>query len=72
MLSEDEEERLDGMISLAENDRNKGLDHGGEFTLDAVLWLATKLKETNNELSQVHAELYKTNKEFANYVEAHE
>jgi hypothetical protein len=74
MLTKEEESRLEAAIRVIEN-ANKWSDGGYIFvplSLDAQMWLAEKLKETNDELSRVTEELHFQNQEFANYVEAHE
>lgn len=43
----------------------------GALTGSSMSWLARKLLETNDELSQVHAELQKTNEEFSRYIEVY-
>jgi hypothetical protein len=70
MLSKEEELRLEACLDMARVDVKN--DKSFYIKPETVLWLTEKLKETNNELNQVHTELYKTNKDFADYVETHE
>ena len=78
MLTPNEELRLASIFDVIEWDKKQATKchdlkpRAKHIDLKTVEWLATKLREANNELSQVHAELFKINKEFANYVEAHE
>lgn len=67
MLSKDEEEVVDHLILLL-----KLPSHSDKLVPERVLWLAEKLKETNDELAQVHAELQKTNEDFTKFVERYE
>lgn len=73
MLDFADENKLDMLIEIIRESKISGKP--GSFPqLNAydIEWLADKLKEVNDECSKVTEELYKTNQEFANYVEAHE
>ena len=72
MLSKDEEDRLESFLIATPAQLQRDTYHSPEYYTGGVKWLADNLKKTNDELVKVTEELYKTNREFADYVEAHE
>lgn len=65
MLGFDEELRVASFIDCLRDDINKEREET-DLTPRALLWLAEKLKEVNDEFKKFHEEVYKTvDKEWA-------
>jgi len=69
MLTKEEEARLTAVLLVTSSDIDKSYL---AYKTEGVHWLATKLKEVNDELSQVTLELQKANKLNARLPERHE
>jgi hypothetical protein len=69
VLSEEEEHRLESYFVTVEElieDHNRG----PQFYVSAVQWLSSKLKEINEECSNVHLELQEANENLARAVDS--
>lgn len=65
MLSKEETDKLRDTLQNAREEIDGGWTPEIDRLIRDVVWLAERLKDTNDELSKVHQELYKANKELA-------
>jgi hypothetical protein len=67
MLSKKEEELVEHLIELLQLP-----SHADKLVPERVLWLAKKLKETNDELAKTTEEYQKMNEEYSRYREMYD